>query len=243
MAEIKFYGNFLSAGGDNLIRHDLGSGIGFYGLDFGVSVPVGSQQSTTWITNANGTNPGPRLNNTARVASGVNNSSKGTVSVNNASPIDLDKLSNYLCPLNVRFTHSTPVRVQNGKLRIFARDHGIDKPASGVTTWVYEARKPSAVPSGTSLALRGVSDFVWKEFSPGPAGSPAAQTDLALTPSPGMSGLNTSNTDNDSALGYTSQGGIDHQSMQHDWYIALSSEPEAIGSKTNYGLYYTVEYL
>jgi hypothetical protein len=238
MAEIKFYGNFLSAGGDNLIRHDLGSGIGFYGLDFGISVPVGSQQNTTWITNADGTTSGPRLNNTAKVASGVNNASKGTVSINGSTAIDLDKLSNYLCPLNVRFTHSTPVRVQNGKLRIFARDHGIEKPASGVTTWVYEARKPSSDPAKTSLALRGVSDFVWKEFDPA-----LSQTDLSLTPSPGVSGLNTSNTDTDTSLGYTSQSGISLQSMRHDWYVALSSEPDSIGSKTNYALYYTVEYL
>lgn len=240
MAEIKFYGNFLSSSDDNIIRHDLGSGIGFYGLDFGVSVPVGSQQTTTWITNANGTNPGARLHNTAKVASGVPGSAtKGTVSVDGANPaIDLDKLSNYLCPLNIRFTHSTPVRVQNGKLRIFARDHGINNPASGVTTWVYEARKPSAAPSGTSLNLRGVSDFVWKEFDP-----TLAQTELNLTPSPGMSGLNTNALDTDVALGYTSQSGIEHVSTRHDWYIALSSEPESIGSKTNYGLYYTVEYL
>lgn len=238
MAEIKFYGNYESATNENLIRHDLGSGIGFYGLDFGISVPVGSQQSTTWITNSIGTERGAQLNNTAKVASGVNNTDKGTVSINGATARDLDKLPNYLCPLNIRFNHSTPVRVQNGKLRIFARDHGIDKPASGVTTWVYEARKPSSDPSKTSLALRGVSDFVWKEFDPS-----LSQTELSLTPSPGMSGLNTSNTDSDSLLGYTSQAGISHQSMQHDWYIALSSEPESIGSKTNYALYYTVEYL
>lgn len=237
MAEIKFYGNFLSAGGDNLIRHDLGSGIGFYGLDFGVSVPVGSQQTTTWITNSNGTDRGARLNNTAKVASGINNNNKGTVSVNGGLPIELDKLSNYLCPLNIRFTHSTPVRVQNGKLRIFARDQGIQNPASGVTTWVYEARKPTSAPNVTSLAFRGVTDFVWKEFDT------VDITDLRLTESPGVSGTNTSVLDTDTGLGYLSRSGIEHVSMQHDWYVALSSEPEGIGSKTNYALYYTVEYL
>lgn len=239
MAEIKFYGNFEGNNENALIRHDLGSGIGFYGLDFGVSVPVGSQQSTTWITNADGTLPGARLHNTAKVASGIPGAEMGTVSVDgNSTPITLNKLSNYLCPLNIRFTHSSPVKAQNGKLRIFARDHGIDKPASGVTTWVYEARKPRPEPDRLSLSHRGITDFVWKEFEP-----LSAQTDLPLTPSPGMSGLNTSTADTDPDLGYTSQSGASLQSMRHDWYIALSSEPEGIGSKTNYGLYYTVEYV
>lgn len=238
MAEIKFYGNFNTGDGSDLIRHDLGSGIGFYGLDFGVSVPIGSQQTTTWITNDNGTSRGARLTNTARVASGVPGGTKGTVSVNGATAIDLDKLPNYLCPLNIRFTHDTPVKVQNGKLRIFARDHGIERPASGVTTWVYEARHPSSDDDVTSLNFRGVAEYVWKEFDP-----TLAQTDLSLTPSPGMSGLNTDTTDTITAKGYTIQSGIAHESMRHDWYIALSSEPESIGSKTNYALYYTVEYL
>jgi hypothetical protein len=239
MAEIKFYGNYVASLDENLIRHDLGSGIGFYGLDFGISVPIGSQQTSTWITNSDGTVPGPRLNNTAKVASGIG-SSKGTVSINGTNAIDLDLLPNYLCPLNIRFTHSTPVKVQNGKLRIFARNDGISKPASGVTTWVYEARRPtsSTNPALGSLNLRGVSDFVWAEFDP-----LSTQTELPLTPSPGMSGLNTSNLDANASLGYTSQNGISHSSSRHDWYIALSSEPESIGSKTNYALYYTVEYL
>lgn len=239
MAEIKFYGNFFASDGSDLIRHDLGSGIGFYGLDFGVSVPVGSQQTTTWITNSDGTNAGARLHNTARVASGVPGSvTKGTVSVDGGATLDLNNLPNYQCPLNIRFTHSTPVKVQNGKLRIFARDHGIANPASGVTTWVYEARHPASSTGVTSLNLRGVSDYVWKEFDP-----TLAQTELSLTPSPGMSGLNTDTTDTNAALGYTIQSGVAHQSTRHDWYIALSSEPESIGSKTNYALYYTVEYL
>lgn len=240
MAEIKFYGNFYASDGSDLIRHDLGSGIGFYGLDFGVSVPVGSQQTTTWITDGNGTSAGARLHNTAQVNSGVPivGGDKGTVSIDGGQSIPLDRLPNYLCPLNLRFTHSTPVRVQNGKLRIFARNDGISKPASGVTTWVYEARHPASNTGVTSLNLRGIDHFAWKEFDP-----TLAQTDLSLTPSPGMSGLNTSETESNQALGYTIQSGIAHSSTRHDWYVALSSEPDSIGSKTNYALYYTVEYL
>ena len=95
MAEIKFYGNFNTGDGSDLIGHNAGSGIGFYGLDFGVSVPVGSQQTTTWITDSNGTDRGARLSNTARVASGVPGGAKGTVSVNGATAIDLDNCSRW----------------------------------------------------------------------------------------------------------------------------------------------------
>jgi len=53
MAEIKFYGNILANDADKLIAHTAGSGLGFFGSTFGISVPVGSQQLTTWVTNAN----------------------------------------------------------------------------------------------------------------------------------------------------------------------------------------------
>jgi hypothetical protein len=167
----------------------------------------------------------------------------GTVRVNGTDPITLDKLPNFLCPLNLRFTHETPVRVQNCKLRIFDRNN-IDRPASGVTTYVYEARHPSQNQTVTSLSFRANKDntqsngFRWTEFNP-----LFAQLDMPLTSSPGVSGLNTDITDTNIDLGYSSQSGISHISLRHDWYVAISSEPESIGSKTNYGLYFTVEYL
>jgi hypothetical protein len=66
---------------------------------------------------------------------------------------------------------------------------------------------------------------------------------MLCTDSPGMSGTNTSAQDTNISLGYTTTQGAAHSSLRHDWYLALSSEPQSIGSKTNYGLYFTVEYL
>ena len=72
---------------------------------------------------------------------------------------------------------------------------------------------------------------------------------LALTSSPGVSGLNGNNTDNGQDISYggfsnyTSADANGHVSEQHDWYLALSAEPTTIGSKTNFGLYFTLEYL
>lgn len=229
-AEIKFYANVKVDDSVAEIAHNNGSGIGFYGSSFGVSVPVNSQQTTTWTTNADGTNQGIQLHNTAWVSS-------ETVAIDSASSINLESLPNYLCPLNVRFTNDDPVKVQNCKLRIFDRNN-IQNQASGVTTYVYESRHPLAdqVPSG--LAFKGRSENTWYEFDP-----VDAMSDMTFTSSPGVSGLNTDSSDTNPEKGYTSTSGVSLASMRHDWFVALSSEPQSIGSKTNYGLYFSVEYL
>lgn len=238
MAAINFYAN-LRTGANDLIGHTLGSGIGFYGNDFGVSVPVNSQQSTTWTTNADGTSKGVQLNNTAMSTPGslVTPISAGTVSINGGAAKNLDRLPNYLCPLNIRFTHSEPVKVQNCKLRIFDRNN-ISNHASGVQTYVYEARHPSNSEDIGSLNQRGIDTHAWYSFAP-----LTTMTDMTFTRSPGMSGTNTNSADTNPLLGYLSQEGPLHASSRHDWYVALSSEPESIGSKTNYGLYFSLEYL
>lgn len=229
-AEIKFYANVKVDDSVAEIAHNNGSGIGFYGSNFGISVPVNSQQTTTFTTNADGTNRGLQLHNTARVSS-------ETVAVDSASSINLESLPNYLCPLNVRFTNDDPVKVQNCKLRIFDRNN-IQNQASGVTTYVYESRHPleDQVPSG--LAFKGRPENTWYEFDP-----VDAMSDMIFTSSPGVSGLNTDSSDTNPEKRYTSTSGVSLASMRHDWFVALSSEPQSIGSKTNYGLYFSVEYL
>jgi hypothetical protein len=233
-AEIKFYANILN-GPNTIIGHTAGSGLGFYGTNFGISVPVGSRQDTTFVTDANGVNQGAQLNNTS--ADNVS-SDPGTVSINrNSPPINNNNLPNYQCPLNIRFTNENPVRVQNCKLRIFDRNN-INNQASGVTTYVYEARHPAATQNISNLSHRGRSSNRWVEFGP-----MLPMEDMVFTSSPGASGLNTNSSDTNSNLGYTSQDGSLHSSSRHDWYIALSSQPQSIGSKTQYGLYFSVEYL
>jgi hypothetical protein len=237
MAEIKFYANIKDVTGDGeLINHSAGSGIGFYGNGFSISVPIGQQQTTTYVTNALGTSEGARLNNTAMSSVGTINT-KGTVSVNSATAINLDALPNYLCPLNIRFNHSEPVKVQNCKLRIFDRNN-IANHASGVVTYVYEARHPATTTSVLNLSHKGRNSTTWYEFDP-----TDAMSDMIFTPSPGPSGKNTNSSDTNTALGYTTTQGSLYQSARHDWYAAISSEPVTIGSKTQYGLYFTVEYL
>ena len=180
-AEIKFYANIL--GGSNaLISHTAGSGLGFYGSNFGISVPVGAKQSTTFVTDANGVNQGAQLNNTQTISISGSSGDLGTTSINGASPpINNDRIPNYLCPLNVRFTNDTAVRVQNCKLRIFDRNN-INNQASGVTTYVYEARHPAISQTVSNLSHRGRTSNSWVEFGP-----VIPVTDMVFTSSPGMS--------------------------------------------------------
>lgn len=240
MASITFWGNVNGItydGNPSGIAYAAGSGLGFYGAGYGLSVPVGQYQDSTWVTNANGTAVDAyKLNNTKWM-------STTGVSQNNATAINLRMMPNYYAPLKIRFNHSEAVRVQNCKLRIFDRN-SIENNASGVTTEVYEVRHPNGSESASGLLHRGTATHTWTEFD-GSAGSPA---DLVLTDCPGLSGMNTSAGEvvPQTELGFTSwltQEGNAHQSTTHDWYIALSASPDTIGSKTNYGLYFTCEYL
>jgi len=252
MAAITFHiNNFgaASTGDPTLIHHGEGSGLGFYGGGFGISVPVGQFQDTTFVTNTNGTTEGVRGNNTKYM-------SMSGVSFNGADPATgTSGIPNYYAPLRIRFNHSEAVSVQNCKLRIFDRND-ISNHASGVTTQVYEVRHPYPVADVGAgmwgLTLRGTDDVgqghAWQEFDPTLA--PVAPQDMVLTSSPGVSGLNTESTDPASTFGpdgetynWLTNDGTPHKSLEHDWYIALSASPQGIGSKTDYGLYMTLEYL
>jgi len=236
MASIEFRANILGDLNSTLIPHTAGSGLGFYGAGFGVSVPIGSQQSKTYITDASGVSQAAELNNNSMSTVGTSLVA-GSTSINGGSAISTSSVPNYQAPLNIRFTHDESVAVQNCKLRIFDRNN-IDNPASGVTTYVYEVRHPSMVQTVGGLSHRGRSTHDWVEYGP-----TDEVIDMAFTNSPGVSGLNTSPSDTDTALGFVTQEGAAHRSLQHDWYVSLSSEPETIGSKTQYGLYFSLEYL
>ena len=260
MATITFHANNVDAytTPDNveasLIRNDKGSGLGFFGGGFGISVPVNSYQDTTYVTNANGTTSGVQVPNTKYVDdvsapnSGAYIGGEGVITGTSGIP-------NNACPLRITFEHGEGVRVQNCKLRIFDRND-IAKHASGVQTQIYEVRHPYPIkgqdysPSVGSnlrygpLSFRGISDHGWTPWE-----ESLSMVDLTLTAGPGPSGTNTENTDTLSSgapspfLNWLSESGAQCRSIRHDWYIALSASPSEIGSKTDYGLYFTLEYL
>jgi hypothetical protein len=242
MAAITFHVNengFTGPTDTTLIGHTSGSGLGFFGNNFGLSVPVGQFQESTYVSNANGTASGVKASNTKYI------SVSGT-SHNGGAEIDNETIPNYYAPLNIRFTHDDAVSVQNCRLRIFDRTD-IENQASGVTTKVYEVRHPHGVQADTAtigpLLHRGRATHDWYEFDP-----EENMTDMIFTPSPGTSGLNTVNDDtlptsDGGVYNWTSKEGSLHQSTRHDWYVAMSASPDSIGSKTQYGLYFTLEYL
>jgi hypothetical protein len=165
MATISFY-----AGPNNAIEHLSGSGLGFYGANFGDSVEVGAWQESTYITDSTGAEQGTGCENTqwAHPNSGIQ------------SDIGLRALNyipNRYATLNVRFTNDTAVRTQNARLRIFDRSN-INNAASGVTTKVAELIHPhpsqteESPSSDTSWSIpAGSSDpMVLENISPGPSG-------------------------------------------------------------------------
>lgn len=246
MPSITFHvNNHLSASDDDptLIEHTEGSGLGFYGGGFGISVPVGQYQDTTFVVNANGTEFDIKAQNMKYTSVSGNSPNGGTEVDNSGTP-------NYYAPLNIKFTNDDPVRVQNCKLRIFDRSD-INNQATGVTTQVYEVRHPHPTEgeSATYGALdhRGITQddiqHSWVEYGP-----METMSDMTLTSSPGVSGLNTVAgetlpTGDGTYYNWIWNEGAAHEAKIHDWYIALSASPDSIGSKTDYGLYFTLEYL
>jgi hypothetical protein len=204
MAAINFY-----AGENFSIDNLSGSGLGFYGGGFGFSVNVGEYQDSTFITDGNGTSQGPQVDNIKyqNAQSGIANGASSGVNIVN--------IPNYLASLNVRFTHSTAVKTQNAKLRIYDRA-SINNPASGVTCKVAELVHPS-----TSQLVTGSGSAVWAT----PTGSSVI---MSLTASPGISGQRPN--------------GANTNQTDHDWYFGISASPDSIGSKTQFGLYVELEY-
>lgn len=206
MADVNF---FDPATGNSL----NGSGIGFYGAGFSSSVNVGLYQTTTFITNSNGTLQGANLNNVK-----YQNTHSGIVG-SATSGIWLTQIPNYQSTLNIRFTHSSNVNVQNCKVYIYDRSN-INNDASGVTTKAAEIIHPGLLQSDNT----GSGDTQW--ITPNGSG----QT-ITMAVSPGMSGLYAGNGSNGGA-----------SSNRHDWYLALSASPDSIGSKL-FGLYFSCEYI
>lgn len=210
MASLDFY---INTGIDFNITLG-GSGLGFYGdAGFGASVPVGSWQGRTFVTDGNGIVQGPEAKNIKYLNAGSGILGQA------GSGIGLKAMPNYQATLNPRFTHSSAVKVQNVQLYIYDRSN-INNPASGVTTKVAELIHPSPIqgPGGSGSSQ-------WNT----PGGSAVIVT---LAKSPGMSGLNAGDG---SASVYTD--------TRHDWYLAISASPDSIGAKTQYGLYMSLEYL
>lgn len=210
MAQITFL-----SGPSNSIPIGGGSGLGFYGANFGASVNVGSYQGTTFITNPGGTAQGPSAGNVKFL-----NAQSGIVGAA-SSGINLLAMTNIESTLAIEFFHDTQVKTQNVKAYIYDR---LDtaRPASGVTTKVAEIihLNPAQGPGGSG-------DNLWHTFS----GSIVdASHYIDLCPAPGSGGR-------------SANGAGTSADFVHHNYLAISSSPDSIGSKTYYGIFVSLEYL
>tara|TARA_R100001509_G_C4798265_1_gene192159 strand:+ start:93 stop:734 length:642 start_codon:yes stop_codon:yes gene_type:complete len=193
-----------------------GSGLAFFGAaGFGSSVEVGKYQGTTFVSDGAGTVKGAQAQNIKFL-----NAGSGIIGAA-SSGIGLQAIPNYQATLNIRFTHDSKVKAQNCEMRIFDRSN-INNPASGVTTKVAEIIHPRVTQFAT-----GSGDSQW--ISPQGSGVVAQ-----FASSPGVSGFFAG--DGVSVVSTK-------QSMRHDWFAALSASPDSIGNKTQYGLFFSLEYI
>lgn len=191
-----------------------GSGLGFYGSSFGSSVTVGSYGDTIYITNNTGSDQGPQADNFKYIAS--DNPGTGSGILNGSTQLDLRSVPNDVATLNIRFSHTSSVQTQNGEVRFYNRTDTNVAPTD-VTVKAAEIIHPD--PTQTS---NGSGDIDW--ITPG--GSAVV---VDLIDSPGESGLRPD--------------GASTTSQIHDFFIVLSSSPDSIGSKSEFGLFCSLEYL
>ncbi len=193
-----------------------GSGLAFFGdAGYGSSVEVGKYQGTTFVSDGAGSTKGAQAQNVKflNAGSGVLGSA--------GSGIGLQAIPNYQSTLNIRFTHIAKVKTQNCELRIYDRS-SINNAASGVTTKVAEIIHPRVTQFAT-----GSGDSQWIT----PYGSGVV---VKFANSPGISGFYAG----DGVAVISSK-----QSKRHDWYAAMSASPDSIGNKTQYGLFFALEYI
>jgi hypothetical protein len=129
MAEIQFKVQDVGNG----VISVAGSGLGFFGANYGNSVPTTEYQRSTFVTNADGSISAGAARNTRFLA---DNNPTGIVCGAAATGTLLTTNSN-AATLWITFSHTTSVKVQNCQLRIWDRGN-VDYPATGVVTKVAE---------------------------------------------------------------------------------------------------------
>jgi len=218
MASIEFRGNEGLTGSDAVINQSsqglTGSGIGFFGSAGALSsVRLSEYQDRTFVCNAAGTATSAEIDNVKYTHSASGLISRGGTA---DASYDLQKIPNYKSTLNIRFTHAEPVKTQNAKVQIYDRTSTSNGP-SGVICQVASIIHPE-----TATGITGSGSSSWVQSS-------GSSNVLSCHTSPGESGISIS--------------GSSTQEIQHDWYVAVSASPISIGSKTSFGMYFSVEYL
>jgi hypothetical protein len=197
----------------NYIDHAAGSGLGFYGASFGQSVRVGEYQDRTFVTNGAGTSLGQESNNCKWV-----NSQSGILG-SAGSGIALTAMPNQQASLEVRATFDSAVQVQSVRAIAYDRVSELSGP-SGLVLKMAQLIHPDPVQNNN-----GSGSVTWTT-------SASSGIGLVLANSPGVSGLYAGNGTNSTRPDTT-----------HSWFIQLSASPSSVGSKSQFGLFCSFEYL
>jgi len=136
--------------------------------------------------------------------------------VNGAGSYDLTHIPNYLATLKIEFTHSSAVQTQNAEMRIYDRSN-INNDPSGVTCYVAELIHPTP-----TVSAGGSGDATWIQAH-------GSGVTVPFVDSPGESGL--------------SPNGSSSVDTVHTWFSCISCSPDSVGSKTQFGAYFSTEYL
>jgi hypothetical protein len=171
---------------------------------------VGQYQTTTFVTDSAGVINGLQTNNCTW---SHNNSGQ----LNGAAAINLLDMPNYLSTLRINFSHTTAIKTQNEKIRIYDRSN-INNDPSGVLCKVAEIAHPSTTQTGSL----GSGSSAWNT----PTGSSVILSLAFSSPGPSGHRVNGPNTTD----------------MNHDYFCNISSSPNSVGSKL-FAMYFQLEYL
>ena len=218
MPTIEFRANEGLSGSDEVINQSSqglsGSGIGFFGAAGALaSVRLNEYQDRTFVSNAAGSATAAEIDNVKFAHDSSGLISRGGVE---EATINILNIPNHKSTLNIRFTHDSAVTTQNAAIYAYDRTTTSRGP-SGVICKVCNIIHPEV-----STGVTGSGSSSWVTSS-------GSATSISCHASPGTSGLSpdTSSTSD----------------TQHDWYFGISASPQSIGSKTEFGLFFSVEYL
>lgn len=171
------------------------SGVGAFGSGgFGVSVPVGEYQGSTYVTNSAASLQGPALSNVKYV-----HANSGLVA--GTTLLNLRAIPNSQSTFEIRITNDSAISLQNSRLYVTERTSTTGVPA-GVTTQVAEIDHTGVAQDNVGLgntawtSAAGSGTYLALGNSPGPSGQSSGANTLhsyyiALSMSPNSVGSKT----------------------------------------------------
>ena len=173
-------------GGDDVVNVSDTARIGFFGTNFGDSIILNNYQSSTYVTNINGTVNSGELPNTKYVSNspGMGNVGNGSAAITSFTPSQ--------CTLHISFTSGSASRVQAVKLIAYSGSLSTDVSGSLVATGLADATIVGFEKGNTNWTIMSGSaaPLVLSPYS-GAAGRMTHDYYVGLSAQPQKQGINT----------------------------------------------------